>query len=324
VKDWRAQRDEALLMLERDSRAAVRAEAAELLCDLAEAPARHEELSPVVPRLVGDTQPEVRCAGVALAARVLKPDDAAELLVRSLADRHERVRVEAAGRLADLGRPSARGVFAEALVDPSSLVRFEAARGMAALHHRAGFEVLVEALDDPGLRFRAVGALAELGDKAAIEPLQRLFGRWLLPAFDRTQTAGALAKLGAASGAAYLMSRSRRKWTVDRAMAVELLGEVKVPGAFERLLEVISDPKDSCRGAAARGLGRLGDARGLAPLGALLEDSTVPEDLRLDAAEGLCLLGGAEARARVTRAAAGFASEARAEVEVMLQETASS
>ena len=81
-----------------------------------------------------------------------------------------------------------------------------------------------------------------------------------------------------------------------RGCAVELLGEVKAPGARERLLEVLADPRDPARGAAARGLGRLGDA-----------------------AEGLLALGTASARARVAALRLSSA-EARAELVTLLAE----
>src|SRR4051812_27717209 len=110
MTDWRTQRDRALFVLEHDPNPLVRAEAAESICELAAtAAARAPELHPAVVRLVADKQAEVRCSGLALAAMTLPPEEAEELLVRHLADGAIRVRVEAAGRLADLVRPSARG-----------------------------------------------------------------------------------------------------------------------------------------------------------------------------------------------------------------------
>src|SRR6185436_1466913 len=150
----------------------------------------------LLPSLLADGHGEVRRAGVALAACTLEPGEAQEVLVRCLRDTEPAVRLEATGRLADQGRPEAGGALAAALQDTSFRVRFEAARGMAAVGHAAGREVLLEALDRPDLRFRAIGALAELGDAAAVPALKVLVGRFFVPAFDRTQAAGALVKLG--------------------------------------------------------------------------------------------------------------------------------
>lgn len=300
MSDLRANRDLALMTLEREVRADIRAEAADALCELAfDAPAElRAEFEPAVVRLLADKQDEVRCAGLALASEVIAPAEAKDILIRHLSDKVTRVRVEAAGRLADLALPETRGALAAALQDPALTVRFEAARGMVALQHTAGLEVLLEALQDTDLRFRAASALAQLGNKEAIPALKRAFSSWFVPAFDKTQLAGALAALGEAEGVAHLFKRAGRKWTMDRPMAVELLGAVKAPGALPRLLEILKDADDPARGTAARSLGRLGDPAAEGPLGELLA-SNASDDLKLDGAEGLLLLGTASARARV-------------------------
>ncbi len=207
---------------------------------------------------------------MALGARCLPDDELPAFLAARLADPYDGVRIEAAGQLADLARPELRPQLAVALQDAAFPVRFEAARGMAAIRHPSGLEVLVAALERDDLRFRALGAIGELEDPAALPALQRLFHRWLLPAFERTQTAGVLARLGDPEGGKHLLERTRpRRWALDRALAIELCGEVKVEGAFERLSEILADAKDDARGAAARGLGRLeGPARALAAAGA--------------------------------------------------------
>ena len=296
--DWRSQRDLALLTLEREKRQAFRVEAAEALCDLAFDVPREllSELVPAVVRLVGDENPEVRCAGLALAAEALPNDEAKELLIRHVTDPIPRLRIEAIGRLADLALPETRGVFAAALGDAVLGARFEAARGMAALKHSAGLEVLLAALDDGELRFRAGAALAQLGDAAAIGKLKQVFQGWFIPPFDRTQLAGALAKLGDATGTAHLFKRAGKRWSLDRAMAIELLGEVKAEGARARLLEVLHDPKDTCRGAAGRGLGLLGDLTVEPELLKALDHGALSDDDRLDVAEGLLRLDSPGAR----------------------------
>jgi HEAT repeat protein len=320
--DWRAERDRALLALEREKRPQARAEAAELLFQLAaEEPYRAPEFSEVLVRLLADPQGEVRRSGLGLATLVLPLEELTDTLVARLSEEDFGVRLEATGRIADLALPELRGALARMLEDPMPEIRFEAARGMASLKHSAGLEILVEALDADSLRFRALGALAELGDTRALLPVQRLFKRWLLNAFERTQAAGVLARLGDAQGTEWLLKRTRKRWSADRALAVELCGEVKVPGALELLRAILEDPKDPCRGAAARGLGRLGDAQALPWLAALLEDTAAPEDFRLDAAEGLWRLGLPEGQARIRAALSTFTSpEARSEIADLLQE----
>jgi HEAT repeat protein len=321
VSDWRAERDAALLRLEREKSAPLRAEVAEVLCQLAQEAPRDaaSEFSAVVVRLLSDVQPEVKCAGLALAAEVLPAGEARDALVRHLDDRVARVRVEAAGRLADRPVPESRGAFAAALEDEVLEVRFEAARGLAALRHSAGLAVLVEALGSPELRFRAAGALAQLGDPAAVPHLERTFGAWFLPAFDRTQLAGALAKLGIAAGLEHLSKRALRPWSVDRALALELLGEVKAPGARALLEACLGNPRDASRGAAARALGRLGDLGAEGLLLRLIDDVSLGNELRLDLAEALLRLGSGPGRERL-RALRLSEVDAQAELVAMLEE----
>ena len=322
MPDWQAEADRALLALERAKKREERINAARALVRLTlEDHARASALAAHVPRLMDDRDVRVRRAGVALAAASLPPDEAERFLQARVADAEYEIRLEAVGQLADLARPSSRGAFAAALEDSALEVRFEAARGMAALQHSAGIDVLIEGLSWNHLRFRALGALAELGDARAKEPIQKVFARWLLPAFERTQAAGALVRLGDTSAVDYLFTRTRKQWSTDRALAVELLGEVKAEGAKARLLEILRDKKDICRGAAARGLGRLGDAAVLPELAAVLESPDTSEDVMLDAAEGLCLLGGDDARAKV-QAALERAQDAavREELQQMLED----
>jgi HEAT repeat protein len=281
--------------------------------------ARGPEVVARVRELLADPEAGVRAGAATLAAAVLPPEEALDALAGRLEDPEREVRLEAAGRLADMARPEARAALARALEDADGSVRFEGARGMAALQHPAGLAVLEEALGEAALRFRALGALGELGDARALPAVRRLFRKWLLPAFDRTQAAGVLARLGDAEGAAWLLGRLRGRWQPDRALAAELCGEVRLPGARERLLEMVADAKEPARGAAARGLGRLGEAQDVGVLAALLAEGGAPEDLRLDAAEALCLLGTAEARARVRAFLPTLESpEERADLEALL------
>jgi HEAT repeat protein len=224
VSDWRSQRDQALLVLDREKRRETRIDAAHVLRDLArEQRQLASEFRSAIDCLLKDSEPEVRRAGLQVAGAVLLPEELEPL-------------------------------------------------------------------------------------PASLPAIQGLFQRLMLPPFERTQAAGAMAKLGDPEGGRHLLKRTQRRWSLDRAFAIELCGDVQVTGALERLLEILQDVDDPYRGAAARGLGRLRDPRALEPLINLFEEAGISDDLRLDAAEGLCLLGIPQARAHVESALAGWAS----------------
>ncbi|MBK7860270.1 MAG: HEAT repeat domain-containing protein [Archangiaceae bacterium] len=317
TRDWRAELQTLLLALEREKKPEDRADAANQLCELAvDVPvAARRELDAVMTRLLADAQPLVKSAGLALAAQLLEPAEAEALFTRHLCDPAPRVRAEAAGRLADLALSQSRGALAAALQDAHPPVRFEAARGLAAMGHPAGLDVLVSALDDDELRFRALSALAELRDPRALEPTRALFRRWLLPHFDRTQAAAVLVRLGDPAGEKHLLERAAKKWSEDRPMALELLGEVKAAAAQATLEAILNDPKDAFRGAAARGLGRLGTPDAVRALSAAL--ATADDELKLDLAEGFLLIGTDEAKA-LAKGIVVQGPEARAELDALL------
>jgi HEAT repeat protein len=282
-----------------------------------------EALRGVLPGVLADGSARVRRLALVLASGLIGVDELVPLAIRFVQDPDGGVRLEAVGVLGELGRPETRGALAAALEDEDGEVRFEAACGMAGLRHAAGLEVLVEALDVAAWRFRALACLGLLGDARALPAVQVLCRKFFLSAFDRTQAMGVALKLGDDSAARHLFERSRKRWGPDRAYALELLGELKPAGARTRLLEVLADVKDTCRGAAARALGRHGGDGVGERLLALFQDSTLPEGLRLDAAEGLVLLGEPRWREQLTGAVEGFSGdEARQELKALLEEAA--
>jgi HEAT repeat protein len=317
-------RDGALRALAQPGPPSLRREAATRLVELARAGDGPDTMEATARVLLEDADAEVRRSGVALLALV--PADPEVLAVRlrpALSDASASVRLEGVGQLADRASAELRPILAQALEDAAFLVRFEAARGLAAIHHPAGLDVLAEGLDNPTLRFRAIGALAELGDARAVVPLRRLFARWMLNSFERTHAAGALALFGDAEGRQHLLLRLRRRGALDRPLAAELCGEAHVQEAEEALLAILADAGDSARGASARALGRLGSVRAGPLLEGLLQNAAVAEETRLDVAEGLVFLRGKEAREALSGALASISSsEGQQELHSLLEELA--
>jgi HEAT repeat protein len=317
-----AVRDGALRALAQPGPPSVRREAAARLLALARGSESQAAWEETARALLQDADEEVRRAGVALSAlHAGKPEALASRLGPALGDASASVRMEAVGQLADAASAELRPLLAVALGDAAFRVRFEAARGLAALHHPAGLDVLVEGLEESNLRFRAIGALAELGDRRALAPLRRLFARWGLSPFEKTQTAGALALFGDETGRAHLLSRLKRRGALDHPLAAELCGEAGVLEAEEALLHILEDVRDKAQGAAARALGRLASAKAGPLLEGLVLEASALEGLRLDAAEGLVFLRGAAARPILISALVSMAgAEAREELEALLEE----
>jgi len=283
-----------------------------------------EQLRGVLPGVLADGSARVRRLGLVLASGLLQgADELMPLATRFVQDPDGGVRLEAVGVLGELGLAETRGALAAALEDDDAEVRFEAACGMAGLHHSAGLEVLVEALDVAAWRFRALACLGLLGDVRALAAVQVLARKFFLSSFDRTQAMGVALKLGDSSAARHLFERSRKRWGPDRAYALELLGELKPDGARARLTEVVLDAKDKCRGAAARALGRHGGEGVGEQLLSLFQDATLPESVRLDAAEGLVLLGEPRWREHLCGAVDALpGAEAQQELKALLEDAA--
>jgi HEAT repeat protein len=173
MSDWRAERDQALLLLEqKDTAPEVRADAAETLVHLAaDHTDRYEELRFAIPQLLEDKQSGVRRAVVTLAALVLPDPEGDEFLAARLRDPSEEVRMEAAGQLADRGKPSLRAALAVALEDAAFMVRFEAARGLGRLGDLAALPALAAVLEEleapDDLKLDAAEGLCRLGGAEA-------------------------------------------------------------------------------------------------------------------------------------------------------------
>jgi hypothetical protein len=161
-------------------------------------------------------------------------------------------------------------------------------------------DVLVEGARSRRSRLDAFPALRRIalvaGDRrAAIEAVaSEVFRSFLSSRFDKVESASVLAVLGDVEAGRFLLERAR-KGKAERPMAIELCGELRLPGASELLEAIASDKRDPFRGAALRGLGSLEAASCLRTCAGVLRDEAEDADLRCDAAEGLLLLGTPEA-----------------------------
>lgn len=258
--------------------------------------------------LLADAQPGVRGWGI---VGVLLCDEELERLpriLRLLEDPSPGVRLQAVHALTPLGIEEVRGPFRQRLSDEDRLVRVAAAVALSVAGDPAGIPVLLEGLNSRHTRFDALMALRTIAP-AAPEWAQEIraaarevFSGFFSGRFDRLAAAAVLASLGDGKAEAYLLDRARRG-KMDRPIAIEWLGDLRVPEGEALLRELAEDRRDPFRGAALRGLGSYGSEVALVACRGALEDENEDTDVRCDAAEGLLLLGGDSAREALEAAA---------------------
>jgi HEAT repeat protein len=169
-------------------------------------------------------------------------------------------------------------------------MRFAAACALSDQRDSAALPELSVALREEHRRQEALSAILSLGDPAAIPALTELFDDESLGEFDRTMTAAALARLGDSRGAAHLIERISADGD-DRPIAAEWAGRLRIGDATAALEDLAAMEGDPARGAALRALGRLGAPGAEDRLLAIAQSEDEPEDLRMDAAEGLAEVG---------------------------------
>jgi len=123
-----------------------------------------------------------------------------------------------------------------------------------------------------------------------VPEIAKVFEDDSLGEFDRTLAAAALARFGDARGARHLVARLESD-ADDRPIAAEWAGRLGVQEAIPALDDLAGTDGDAAQGAAIRALGRLKAPGAEQRLIRIASDGAAPEDLRMDAAEGLAELG---------------------------------
>ena len=270
-----------------------------------------EIVAPRLTDLLEDSELMVRAAALAGVRLLRKPENLKKCesaVLARLADPVPRVRTAAIWSAMHIASETAHAQVRAALQSTDETLRFTAACALADAHQSAAMPELLAALRDDHRRQEAISALMALGDPAAVAELGSLFEQESLGEFDRTQAAAALARFGDARGKAHLVSRIEAE-SDDRPIAAEWAGRLDVQEAVPVLSELAEAEGDPARGAAIRALGRLKAPGAEERLLQLAGDTSSPEDLRMDAAEGLAELGTAPAIELLRRLAAEGGAE---------------
>ncbi|HYZ87654.1 MAG TPA: HEAT repeat domain-containing protein [Myxococcales bacterium] len=250
-----------------------------------------------LPGLFEDDEPQVRVAALAAVRMMRKPENLerhASAVLALLADRVAQVRTAAVWTAARLPGDVARQQVRALLESTEEPMRFAAACALSDQGDAAALPELTAALREDYRRQEALSSILSLGNPGAIPALVELFEEESLGEFDRTMTAAALARVGDSRGVAHLLERLSSDGD-DRPIAAEWVGRLGIADATPILEDLAEAQGDPARGAALRALGRLGAAGARERLSAIAMSPDEPDDLRMDAAEGLAEIGTAAA-----------------------------
>ncbi len=288
-----------------------RREAQRIMLELAAQPELREQARALLGPLVEHAEHYVRTkALMALGAAV--GEEALPLIAREAegapAAEDPGLRCDLAAAASRAG-PAAQPLLERFLRDSFQEVRFEAALALARQGSGAGRFELEEALREPRIRLEALWALRELRDTRSVEPLLRLYNKWMLPAFDRTAAACALARCGSKVGLDHLLSRLAAKKGDDRGMAIAEAVELGLNEAIEPLEALIERRDLLFTGAAARALAMLAPDQCGPLLSQIALGSEHDDETRLDVIEGLAESQAPQARLVLEQIAIQLAPE---------------
>ena len=251
-----------------------------------------EAIAPRLDELLDDPEPLVRIAALGGVRLLRKPENIARCesgVLALLADPVPQVRTAAIWSAVRIPGEAARQQVRAALGSTEETLRFAAACALSDVRDAAALPELTAALRDDHRRQEALSALMSLGDASALPAIAEVFDDESLGDFDRTLVAAAMARFGDARGKAHLVDRIEAAGD-DRPVAAEWAGRLGVQEAVPSLTALADEPDDPARGAAMRALGRLGAAGAEERLLHAAADTSAPDDLRMDAAEGLAEL----------------------------------
>lgn len=227
--------------------------------------------------------------GAGWALRRLKGSQATAFLVELLSDDNSSMRTGAARALGDGRDGRAVEPLILALQDESTPVRAEAATSLGKLNDTRAIGPLIEALDEneTKLRATAMASLARIGEPAVGPLIQALDGDQAV----RRAAAGALGEIGDARAAEPLRRAFMSSDEGTRKDVVKALARLNDTGSVEQMIQILEDHKEdrNLRMDAASALGELRDPRARRPLLDAMTDSDTMIQMR--AAEALTKLG---------------------------------
>lgn len=170
------------------------------------------------------------------------------------------IRVKAARALGELKLPDAAPKIRAALAESGDKVKVELAAALLELGDKDALAILKRAVSDPGMRLVAAIALAEAGDDKTSKPvLAELFADTPVGREQWRRAAYGLTRLGDAKAKAALEGELAQPDAARAVAAAELLARANEQKAKDYLKRVAADPEFARRAEATVALARLGD-----------------------------------------------------------------
>lgn len=226
---------------------------------------------PAIVPLLKSSDDKVRVQTASALGRVPHPG-CLKALIESLNDPNPEVKKRCAMALGEIGDKRAASALSKLLKDTQTEIKITAAEALGRIGDDQAVPYLIEMCheDDEAVILKALGALRKIKNPASIEPLTKL----LLHESSRVRQRAidVLGQVGDAVVAEQLEGLLRNDRSEDvRAAAAKALGEIRDPGAVDRLIDALHDSFSvKCRAIVA--LGEIGEESALASLLAMLKD----------------------------------------------------
>jgi len=213
----------------------------------------------------------------------LKAADATQALSSvALTDSSALVRASAINALVLIDVEKVVPTLEKALQDSDPAVAASAATGLGKARAKAAVRSLLLALlhKSPKLRSASAEALGRIGDVRSVTPLLRVLGADEATEV-REQAAKALGLLKDARAVPALVKTLEAPEASLRVFAIDALGELGETSVVEGLSQMLTtDRNPGVRQSLVVALGKLGDARALPALEAMMKDNQTDEKLR--------------------------------------------
>ncbi|OJV96830.1 MAG: hypothetical protein BGO39_09010 [Chloroflexi bacterium 54-19] len=223
--------------------------------------------------------------------------EAGLLIIKALEDGDQMIRRFAVKALSNLKIKEAEPYFVK-LLKEDSIKGYDMIFGITGVATKETVNELIQGLDNLNLVIRRniVSALGKLGDKRAVGSLTELISD--KNEHVRSWAGFALGEIGSEESYQTLLPLLKDESIHVRCSVVNALAKLKNPGVYENLVEMLNDPELEVVCQTAIALGEYGDKRAVIPLVDLLLKEVIfntDADKRGAAAIGLGFLGDAQA-----------------------------